>query len=87
VKRAHVPVRTCVACRQEAGKWALLRLVRAADGSAHLDSSGRAPGRGAYLHPATACLDLARRRHALERALKAQVPEELWAALAHAAEA
>jgi uncharacterized protein len=74
-----------VACRQEAGKQALLRLVRAADGSARLDPSGRASGRGAYLHPATTCLDLARRRHALERALKAHVPEELWPALAAAA--
>jgi predicted RNA-binding protein YlxR (DUF448 family) len=70
-----------VACRQEAGKRALLRVVRAADGSASLDPSGRASGRGAYLHPMSECLELARRRRALERALKAQVPEELWAAL------
>ena len=70
-----------MACRQEAGKPALLRLVRAADGSATLDSSGRATGRGAYLHAMSECLELARRRRALERALKAQVPDELWAAL------
>jgi predicted RNA-binding protein YlxR (DUF448 family) len=85
MKRGHVPVRTCVACRQEAGKRALLRLVREADGSARLDSSGRVPGRGAYLHPASECLELARRRRAVERALKAQVPDDLWVALARAA--
>ena len=49
-KRTHEPVRTCVACRQEAGKGALIRLVRGPDGSAATDPSGRAPGRGAYLH-------------------------------------
>jgi uncharacterized protein len=74
------PIRTCVGCREEEGKRGLVRLVRAG-GVVRADPSGRAPGRGAYLHPDQACLDQARRRHALERALKARVPEELWAEL------
>jgi len=36
------------------------------------DPDGRAPGRGAYLHRSTACLDLALRRRAFTRALRAQ---------------
>jgi len=76
------PVRTCVACRQEAGKRGLLRLVRLPDGSAGYDASGHSPGRGAYLHPEAECLALARKRRALERALKALVQENLWPALA-----
>ena len=64
----------------------LLRLVRATDGAVRLDPSGRAHGRGAYLHPAGSCFEVARRRHSLERALKARVPEELWAELAAALE-
>jgi predicted RNA-binding protein YlxR (DUF448 family) len=51
-----------------------------------LDRSGRAHGRGAYLHPAGSCFDVARRRHSLERALKGRVPEELWAELTVALE-
>lgn len=76
------PVRTCVACREEAGKRSLLRLVKAPTGAAELDPTGRAHGRGAYLHAADACIELARRRRALERALQAQVPQELWPQLA-----
>ncbi|HVH63015.1 MAG TPA: YlxR family protein, partial [Candidatus Dormibacteraeota bacterium] len=49
-KESHKPVRTCVACRQEAGKGQLVRFVRSPQGAVALDASGRAPGRGAYLH-------------------------------------
>jgi predicted RNA-binding protein YlxR (DUF448 family) len=74
----HEPVRTCVGCRDEAGKRALIRLVRDADGIVRRDPTGRAHGRGAYLHDDPACLEQARRRRALQRALKAEVPEALW---------
>jgi len=72
------PVRTCVACREEAGKAELIRFVRRPDGSVVVDASGRQPGRGAYLHAAPACLELARKRRALDRALGAPVPPEVW---------
>jgi uncharacterized protein len=70
-----------VGCRQEAGKRALIRLVRGLDGTVRPDPTGRAAGRGAYLHRDQACIEQARRRHALERALKAQVGEGVWAEL------
>jgi predicted RNA-binding protein YlxR (DUF448 family) len=73
------PVRTCVACRQEADKRTLVRLVRDPGGNAVVDATGRAPGRGAYLHRDRACLEIARKRKALDRALKAAVSEECWA--------
>ena len=76
------PARTCVACRQEAGKGALVRIVRQPDGSAALDRTGLAQGRGAYLHPTQACLELARKRKTLERSLKASITPEFWAELA-----
>lgn len=72
------PVRTCVACRQEAVKHLLLRLVAGASGGVVLDRAGRLPGRGAYLHPQPGCVDLARRRRALERALKSAPSKDLW---------
>jgi predicted RNA-binding protein YlxR (DUF448 family) len=72
------PVRTCVGCREEAGKRALIRLVRGPDGVVGRDPTGHAPGRGAYLHDDPACLELARRRRALQRALAAEVPDALW---------
>ncbi|MEU2158560.1 YlxR family protein [Streptomyces sp. NPDC019396] len=65
------PERTCVGCRERAAKSDLLRIV-AVEGACVPDHRGTLPGRGAYLHPASVCLDLAVRRRAFPRALKAQ---------------
>jgi predicted RNA-binding protein YlxR (DUF448 family) len=59
----------------------LIRVVRRPDGVAELDPTGHAPGRGAYLHAAPECIDLARKRRALDRALGAIVQPEVWADL------
>jgi uncharacterized protein len=50
------PVRTCLTCRQAAGKPALVRLA-VADGAVVVDPRARLPGRGAYLCHRRACLD------------------------------
>jgi len=47
----HIPQRTCVACRRVRPKRELIRLIRAADGSVELDTTGKKAGRGAYLCP------------------------------------
>jgi len=73
-----VGTRTCVACREEAGKAQLIRFVRTPAGEIEVDKTGRKPGRGAYLHARTDCLEAARKRRLLERALGAPVPAELW---------
>ncbi|HZU16913.1 MAG TPA: YlxR family protein [Candidatus Dormibacteraeota bacterium] len=74
----HEPIRTCAGCRGQAPKAALVRLVRGPDGRFALDPTGRAPGRGAYLHPDAACVEAARRRRALERSLRAGPGEGVW---------
>lgn len=56
-----------------AAKSDLLRIVVTKDECVP-DHRGTLPGRGAYLHPAVACLDLAVRRRAFPRAFKAQGP-------------
>jgi predicted RNA-binding protein YlxR (DUF448 family) len=78
---SRVGIRTCVACRQEAGKRGLVRVVRDAGGAASIDDRGRAPGRGAYLHRDPECIEIARKRKALDRALKATVSPDVWAQL------
>jgi uncharacterized protein len=67
------PERTCVGCRERAAKDDLLRIV-AIEGECVPDHRGTLPGRGAYVHPALVCLDLAVRRRAFPRALRAQGP-------------
>ncbi|WP_079085704.1 YlxR family protein [Streptomyces dysideae] len=64
------PERTCVGCRERAAKKDLLRIV-AVEGECVPDDRGTLPGRGAYVHPALVCLDLAVRRRAFPRALRA----------------
>ena len=59
----------------------MVRLVRQPDGTAAVDRSGHATGRGAYLHQDAACLAIARKRKAVERALKSVVAPEIWAEL------
>ncbi len=75
----HRPARTCVACREETGKAQLIRFVRLPGGRVEVDRDGRLSGRGAYVHARNECLETARKRRAVERALGAPVPAELWA--------
>ncbi|HEV2415464.1 MAG TPA: YlxR family protein [Candidatus Dormibacteraeota bacterium] len=73
----HRPVRTCIACRQETAKAELVRFVRTADGAVRPDPTGKAAGRGAYLHASPECFEIARKRKSLERALGGPVPPEV----------
>ena len=65
----RMPQRTCVGCRQVLGKRALVRLVRGAEG-VRVDPTGKANGRGAYLHNQRSCWERALRSDALEKALR-----------------
>ncbi|NOW01489.1 hypothetical protein HDG68_002398 [Isoptericola chiayiensis] len=42
-----------------------------------VDKRGSMPGRGAWIHPDLACLELARRRRAVPRALRVAGPLDL----------
>lgn len=77
-----IPMRMCVGCRTMKEKRELLRIVRAEDGSVHLDLIGKANGRGAYICPDEQCLKKAVKSKALERALEAPVSAETHELLA-----
>ncbi|NJQ07671.1 YlxR family protein [Streptomyces lonarensis] len=64
------PERTCVGCRRRSAQNDLLRV--ALDGNTCVpDLRGTLPGRGAYVHPVSACLESALRRRAFLRAFRA----------------
>jgi hypothetical protein len=67
-------LRRCVACRQLRDRSQLWRVIRLADGGVQLD---RGMGRSAYLCPDPACLEEARRRRRLQRALRCPVDNAL----------
>lgn len=74
VKRVkHVPQRTCVGCRQVLPKRTLIRVVRTEQGT-HVDPTGKAAGRGAYLHNLRSCWERGL-RGALAHALRTEISE------------
>ena len=80
---SHVPERTCVGCRTKAPRSALLRLVATTSGELAIDTRAVLPGRGAWIHPDPHCLDLAERRRALGRALRAPGPLDVTGVRVH----
>lgn len=69
-KRKHIPIRTCVACRETDEKRDLMRIVRQPDGSVVYDPKGKMSGRGAYICARAECVALAQKRKSLDRSLK-----------------
>ena len=76
MRRGHAPQRTCAGCRARDAKGAMLRVVRRPDGAIAADPSGRAPGRGAYVHRVPVCVETALALGGLARALRAGVTDE-----------
>ncbi|MBD2423618.1 DUF448 domain-containing protein [Cyanobium sp. FACHB-13342] len=71
-------LRRCVACRELLDRQQLWRVIRLAEGGIGLDQG---MGRSAYLCPSQVCLDEAKRRKRLQRALRCQVADSIVEAL------
>jgi predicted RNA-binding protein YlxR (DUF448 family) len=69
-KPRRQPQRTCIGCRREQGKRGLVRIVRTPEGRVVVDPTGRANGRGAYLHPLRPCWVKALKGATITNALK-----------------
>ena len=54
----HVPQRTCIGCRTVLSKRELIRIVRT-DRGVFVDPTGKAAGRGAYVHAIRSCWEQA----------------------------
>ena len=67
-------LRRCVSCRQLLDRQQLWRVIRLADGGMALDQG---MGRSAYLCPQLSCLEEARKRRRLQRALRCPLDERL----------
>jgi predicted RNA-binding protein YlxR (DUF448 family) len=71
-------MRRCVACRALKDRRLLWRVVRLAGGGIALDHG---MGRSAYLCRSRSCLEEARRRKRVQRALRCQIPDSVIATL------
>lgn len=70
----HVPQRTCIGCRSVLSKRELIRIVRTPQGIL-VDPTGRADGRGAYLHNIRSCWEQAI-KGSINKALKVELTPE-----------
>lgn len=75
----HIPQRTCIGCRTVLAKKGLVRVVRSPEG-VMVDLTGKAPGRGAYIHGVRSCWQSALKgpiAHALKTELTAEDRQRL----------
>ena len=63
----HIPMRTCIACKETKPKRELLRVVRTPDGHVLLDATGKKSGRGAYICARLSCWESALKKKRLEQ--------------------
>ena len=68
-------LRRCVACKKLLDREQLFRIIRDHKDGVALNQG---TGRSAYLCPNEACLNEARRRKRLQKALRCQVPENIF---------
>ncbi len=77
VKRPkHVPLRSCIACRETKSKRELLRVVRTPDGHVVIDATGKKSGRGAYLCAKLSCWQKALKEKRFEHEFEIEIPAE-----------
>ena len=82
----HVPIRTCIACRQTEGKRQLVRVVRVAatvttGPAVRIYATGKLAGRGAYVCRNRSCWEQALTGRRLAAALKTTLTDEELGAL------
>ncbi len=81
MKRKHVPLRSCIACRAKLPKRELIRVVSTPEGTLEIDTKGKRAGRGAYLCRKQQCCETALQPGRLSQALKCRVDATEVAAL------
>jgi predicted RNA-binding protein YlxR (DUF448 family) len=78
----HIPLRTCIACREVKPKHELIRIVYTTENDVEIDTSGKRTGRGAYLCNSPACWEKGLKKERLERALRGKINADKRARLA-----
>lgn len=78
MKKRKVPMRKCVASQEMFPKKELIRIVRTPDEEILIDPTGKKSGRGAYLCAKPEYVELAKKKKALDRALKTPVSDDVY---------
>ena len=78
MKTRKIPMRTCVVTKEQCAKKELIRVVRNNEGVVSVDTTGKAPGRGAYLKLDKEVILKAKKTKALDNKLEVTVPDEIY---------
>ena len=73
-----IPQRTCIVCRQKGDKSNFVRIVKTPSGEIAIDKTGKLNGRGAYVCDNIECIKKAQKTHALNRAFKCEISDEVY---------
>ena len=76
-----IPMRQCVGCGCMKSKKEMMRVLKTAEGSIVLDTTGKKNGRGAYLCISKECLIKTKKNKGLERSFKMSIPNEVYDSL------
>lgn len=72
------PLRKCVGCGEMIAKKDMIRIIKTKENIIGIDATGKANGRGAYLHKKKECLDSAKISKGLERSFKMSIPSDVY---------
>ena len=78
MKQKKIPLRMCVGCREMKEKRSLLRVHKPPEGEVKIDTTGKAPGRGAYVCKNVDCAKKAKKTRALQRALETDIGDAVF---------
>lgn len=81
MKKKKIPLRKCVACNENKPKKELIRVVKNTEGIIEVDLTGKKNGRGSYICSNLDCLEIAKKSKKLEKALQAEIPDEVYSKL------
>jgi len=78
MKGRKIPLRKCVGCNEQRPKKELLRVVKNKEGDIFVDFTGKSNGRGAYICSNIECLETAKKKKSLNRALECEISDEIY---------
>ncbi len=73
-----IPMRKCVVTQERFPKKELIRIVRTPEQEIVIDLTGKKNGHGAYVQKSLPTIELAKKNHALDRALEMEVPSQIY---------
>ncbi len=78
MKTRKIPLRKCIGCQEMKSKKELLRVVRTPENDVVIDVTGKKSGRGAYLCFDDNCVNIAKKKKSIERALETSISEDIF---------